>query len=791
MADQIFSRLNGISVGEPAKDNGPNPRYILDAFLGHWYLFLLFVILCTAGAWGYLRYTTSSYKVNAKILVKDDDKGGDIPGQEILQQLAVFSNKSSVDNEVEILKSRTLMQKVVTTLQLNTSYFVEGRIKESEQYGNLPFIFQWIELNDSIQKTTYTITPVGQGQFELTRGNDSRKASWQDTLHLPEGVVRINKTGLPFLNERYRVKVASIDETVGNYQQQLDVRIPNKQVSTIDLSLNTRIPQKGERVLNTLLNTYMKASVEDKNRIADSTIAFIDNRLMIVTQELSGVEKNIQQFKQANEIADIAAQSKLLVEGSGDARKQLLEQQVQLNVVSSLQSYIRDEANNKRVVPSSLIVQDPTFVGLVQRYNTLQLERERAMMSSTASNPVVVNMDQQLAGIRADMISNLSSLKQGIEVSLLEQERNAASIHQKIREVPGKERVFLDISRQQSIKQELYLFLLKKREESAISKTSNMAIARIIDDAKSDALPFKPKRILILLLGAIMGIALPAAYLYCRELFSRRVMKKQDVTNHTPVPILAEIGHGNGNPVITGMDVRTPVAEQFRALRTNLQFVLSDITNKCVMLTSSMGGEGKTFVSTNLATILAISGKKVILMEMDLRKPKIAERLGISNREGFSTFAIGKTSFESLVQPSGIHENLYLVTSGPIPPNPTELLLQPRTEELFKFLNEHFDYIIIDSAPIGLVTDAQVLARFADATLYLVRHGVTFKQQLQISRDMYLEHKLPRINIVINDVKTKSSYGYGYGSGYGYGYGYQSTTKKGFLGRWKKKAAVE
>jgi capsular exopolysaccharide synthesis family protein len=210
------------------------------------------------------------------------------------------------------------------------------------------------------------------------------------------------------------------------------------------------------------------------------------------------------------------------------------------------------------------------------------------------------------------------------------------------------------------------------------------------------------------------------------------------------------------------------------------------------MITSSMGGEGKTFVSTNLAAILAISGKKVVLMEMDLRKPKIAERLEISNREGFSTYAIGKTPLHTLIKPSGIHENCYLVTSGPIPPNPTELLLQQRTEELFRFLNEQFDYIIIDSAPIGLVTDAQVLARFADATLYLVRHGVTFKQQLQITRDMYMEHKLPRINIVINDVKSKSSYGYGYGGyGYGYGgYGNESPKKSGFLG-WGKKATVD
>ena len=763
------NQLNGNShinfgFSEEDEEKKIDVRKALDRILKHWYWFLISAIIGLVGAWLYLRYASPDYKINAKILVSDDKKGGDIPGQEILSQLEMFSNKSNVDNELEILKSRSLMEKTVRDLQLNVFYFYKGRIRTTEQFGKVPFNLDWINLKDTLKVANYVITPQGEDKFLFSREDLKKEGHWGDTLYLPEGVLKISRNPIFALTkEEYLIRVLSIDDAVALYQHLLDVSIPNKQVSTIDLSFQSTIPAKGEAILNRLIQNYLRSSVDDKNRIVDSTIAFVDGRLAIVSEELSGVEKDIQKFKQQNELADIQEQAKMLVSGTGDFDKQLTEQAVRLSVVESLQQYMADDTNNKRVVPSSLIVQDPTFVGLVGRYNALQLEKDRLLMSSTESNPVVVNLNQQLTALRNDMRSSLASLSSGIKASIAELEKKAGVLTQQIRQVPGKERIFLDYSRQQEIKQELYLFLLKKREESAISKSSNLATARIIDAAKSESRPFKPKSTLMYALGLLLGFLLPGAILYLQDLLSRRIRNKQDILDNTPVPIIAEIGHNDEDHVV--FDNRSPLAEQFRALRTNLQFVLSNADEKVIMLTSTMSGEGKSFVSTSLASVLALSGKKVVLMEMDLRKPKISEKLGLSNFSGFSTYSIGKTSVSELIKPSGFNDNCFVISSGPIPPNPTELILQERTRHLFQELRNQFDYIIIDTAPIGLVTDAQLLAKYADATMYLVRQRYTFKNQLMLPKELYINKKFPKLNIVVNDVKVGDEYGYGYGYG--------------------------
>lgn len=777
---QTAVNVNGVLHQHNEPDKVFDLRKLLDKVISYWYWFLLCVVAGIALSWLYLRYATPDYKVNAKILIQDDQKGGDSPEKDMLQQLQIFNSKSNVDNEMEIIKSRSLMEKTVRDLQLNVSYWLEGRLKTAEQFRKLPFAVQWTNLNDTLPDAEYVVRPLSESKVHVSaEGIVNKDISWNDTLHLPEGVMKVmRQPGNNLIKENYVVRVVSVDKAVTVYRNKLSVNIPNKQVSTIDLTMTSTIPEKGELILNELIKAYMQLSVDAKNRIADSTIAFVDNRLALVSHELTGVEKDIQTFKQNNQLADLGEQAKLLISSTGDFSRQLTEQQVKLSVIESLEKYINDETNNKRIVPSSLVLEDPNFVSIIGKYNGLELERERLLMSNTPSNPVVKNIDEQLVGLRGDLKSNLSSFKTGIQTSIGQLQQRSGAIDRKIQQVPAKERVFLDYSRQQAVKQELYLFLLKKREESAISKSSNLAGARIIDLAKSEAFPYMPKRALIYLLGMILGIILPSIGLYLRDILSRRVVNKLDITENTPAPILAEVGHTDDKTaVIISKESVSPVAEQFRALRTNLQFVLRNPSEKVILLTSSMSGEGKTFIATNLAAVLSLSGKKVLLMEMDLRKPKISEKLGLDNRTGFSTWSIGKTPLSELIKPSGINENCWMISSGPIPPNPAELLLTDATKELFQTLRSRFDYIVVDAPPVGLVTDAQLLGSFADTTLYLVRQGYTFKQQLQISKELFIFHKMPKMNIIVNDVKAGKGYGYSYG--YGYGYGYNASSDKG------------
>jgi capsular exopolysaccharide synthesis family protein len=778
--------VNGMLHQQHETEKGFDLRKLLDKVISNWFWFLLCVIAGIGLSWLYLRYATPDYKVNAKILIQDDQKGGDSPEKAVLDQLQIFNSKSNVDNEMEILKSRSLMEKTVKDLQLNVSYWLEGRLKTAEQFSKLPFTVQWTNLKDSLPDAQYIIKPLSESKVHISaEGVIDKDISWNEPVKLPEGVMKvIRQQNNNLIAENYIVRVVALDKAVGLYRSKLQVSIPNKQVSTIDLTLTSTIPEKGELILQELINAYMQLSVDSKNRIADSTIAFVDNRLSLVSRELTDVEKGIQNFKQDNQLADLSEQAKLLIASTGDFSRQLTEQQVKLSVVESLEKYINDDTNNKRIVPSSLVLEDPNFVSIIGKYNSLELERERLLMSSTPSNPVVKNIDDQLVSLRGDLKSNLSSFKTGIQTSIGQLQQRSGAIDRKIQQVPAKERVFLDYSRQQAVKQELYLFLLKKREESAISKSSNLAGVRIIDQAKSDALPYMPKRALIYLVGMILGVIFPSIGLYLRDVLSRRVINKLDITGNTPVPVLAEIGHTDDKTmVIISKDAVNPVAEQFRALRTNLQFVLKNEKEKVILLTSSMSGEGKSFVATNLAAVLSLSGKKVLLMEMDLRKPKVSEKLGLSNRSGFSTYSIGKTSLDELIRPSGINDNCWIITSGPIPPNPAELLLTDKTKDLFSTLRARFDYIVIDAPPVGLVTDAQLLGYFADATLFLVRQGYTFKQQLQISKDLYTSRKMPNMNIIVNDVTTGKGYGYSYG--YGYGYGYNTAPRKGISDRIK------
>lgn len=756
------------------EDNALALRRLLHQLAANWYWFLIFIILGLAVAWTCLRYAMTTYNINAKIVVENDRKGGGDPGYDAYGQPQLFGGTSNVDYEVEILSSRSLMEKVVRDLQLNITYWTKGKIKTMEHFGNMPFYLRWITREDSLSAVNYKIEIIGDDKFVLS-GKDVRKeAAWGDTVHLPEGALYFGRNdAYPFGNREYLIQVLSIDQTVSAYQKILNVSIPNKQVGAIALSLTSTIPQKGEKILNKLIETYLQANVDAKNRMADSTIGFVDKRLELVGRELTAVEENIQHFKESNGLADLKMQAQLLVSGTGEITKQLTDQEVRLSVVEAISQYIKDEKNSQHVVPSLLLVQDPNFTAMIGKYNVLQLDRERLLMTTTDTNPLIKSIDLQLVNLRKDIQQNLASMEQGITVSINELQQKYNSLSGEIRKVPAKERIFNDYSRQQAIKQELYMFLLKKREESAISKSSSLGNTRIIDGAKSEVMPFKPNGMLVLLLGVVGGVAIPSLWLYLKSLLNTRLLHREDITGDTPVPVLGEIGHIDTKELIViKKNVVTPVVEQFRSLRTHLRFVLSGPQQKTVLITSSMNGEGKSFVAANLAALLALSGKKVVLVELDLRKPKISEMLNVGMDTGFSTYAIGQTSLEDVIRPSGICENYYIVPCGPIPPDPTELLLLDEVEILFARLRKQFDYIIIDTAPIGMVTDALLLAHWADATLYLVRHGYTFKRQLEISKNLYLQKKVPKLNLIINDTRTQRNYGYGYAYGYGYGNGY-------------------
>ncbi|HYD20200.1 MAG TPA: polysaccharide biosynthesis tyrosine autokinase, partial [Flavipsychrobacter sp.] len=714
-------------------------------------------------------------------------KAGGGAENQVLSELGM-GGKSNVDNEIEIFKSRSLMERVVKGMQLNVRYYAVGAVHQSELFDKKPFTFHYFpDVKDTVDNKNYDYELVleNNNQLELTRDDKKWKASYGDTLVLPTGKAVIElTTAEPIDHHKFRVIITGQDKIVDKYVRSLTVNAVNKQVSVIVTTLQETHPKRGEAVLNRLIEEYMKANVEDNNMITDSTIAFIDSRLMLVGEELMGIEKEIEGFKKENELTDISEQSKILLNTSDAYVKQLTEKQVQLEIINSLEKYLSDNQNDKKVIPASLVIQSPVLYNIIDKYNDMQAKKERLLVGSTEANPLVENMDVQLETLRGNMKSGIVSMKRDLEINISKLQQYAGNVESKIRQVPAKERVFLEFSRQQNIKQELYLFLLKKREESAISKSSSLANAKMIDSARRENAPFKPVKSFVLLVALLAGLGVPGLALSIKDHLNNKISTRNDITNFTTAPIIGEICHSEGEQmVVVQKNTHTVLAEQFRAMRTNLRFLLPDPEKKVIIFTSSISGEGKSFASTNLSAALALSGKRVVLLEFDMRKPGITKNLNIFSNKGLSSYLVGDLMLSEIVVPSGLVEGLYIIPSGPIPPDPTEIILLPKLNELFEELREQFDYVIVDSPPIGLVTDAQLLADHADASLYMVRLGYTPKHRLPIIHDVYEKRKLPKVNLILNDVKAGPGYG-GYGGYYAY---YGSNKGEGYFNRGKAK----
>lgn len=745
---------------------------IFRQYLSYWPWLLVSVIACLILSFFYLQFTTPVYNITSRVMVNDDKKGS-MGSSDILGDLGgLMGAKNSVDNEVELLKTRDLAEKVVRDMNLNISYYTKDNFKKTKIY-HAPFTVSLLKEADTIEKTTFLITPLENNTALLKSDIIERIVKYDKPIQVPQiGVIQIHNNELKSPSDvDYGFTISSIDESVVDLMQNLTIAATNKMVTVIDITLSHQIPKMGTDILKKLIEKYVQGNIEDKNLIADSTIKFIQNRLLYIGGELGDLEGNIQGFKEKNNLADMTEQSKLLVQNTSQYVDDLAKIETQINILSGLQKYLKDEGKDKRVLPSSILPTDIVFNGLIDRYNGLLLQRDRQLLSVTETNPVILNLDEQINNLRIDMLSNIENSMRSLTISkkgLSEQIRGVDNTMQK---VPKLERNYLDLARQQQIKQQLYLFLMQKSEETAISKTSNISNSKTIDSPKADLKPFKPKVLLILLAGCMIGLILPLSIIYFKDIINNKIVSKGDIAIITTVPVIGEISSNRDrDALVVSSDSRSAIAEQFRALRTSLSFYLKSEKQKVILVTSSMSGEGKSFVSINLGQIFAMTGKKVLLIEMDLRKPGLSNKLELENSYGFTNYILDPNiKSKDIIKPLNINNNLFLMSSGPIPPNPSEILLDSRTSDLINELRDKFDYIIIDAPPIGLVTDAQLIESFSDICLYIVRQKYTLKDQINIVKDLHNKGRMKQLAIVVNDIQEVGNYGYGYGYGQGYG----------------------
>ncbi|RRB04256.1 GumC family protein [Larkinella rosea] len=747
----------------------PNLRATLMRYLRFWPWFLLSLVLLLGAAYTYLLYQAPVYRIHASLLIKDEKKGG-LSAENLMKELYLFNKNVSIDDQIEILKSYTLMDRVVTSLGLDVQYFHPSTTYKKEIYAESPIRLIVEKANPQLVNTPLEFTFVDNKTFLL----NGYSYPFNQNIKTPYGQLRIFPLrSINASTEPVTVSVLTHSRAVNSYLDKLSVEPAAKESNVLELSMEETVPDKAEAILNQLVNAYSKEAVFDRNKDAHNMLKFIEERLSLIAGELSQVEQEVESYKSTQGITDLSVQAQTFLVTVKENDAQLNEVNMRLSGLADIERYLAKQPGDKSVAPATIGLNDPTLTSLLGKISELELKRDEMSRMMASNSPMLLSIDSQIKTIKGSINENVQTMRQQLTSSRNHLQDNNRRLEEMIRTVPGKERTLLNITRQQVIKNGLYTYLLQKREETALSAASTVTDSRIVDVARTDEGPVAPVRSTIFLIFGCIGLFLPIGFIEIKDAFNNRVMRRSDVEEITQVPILGEIVKGSRvstDNLVFKPRLRSVIGEQIRALRTNLHFLKAEHQQSQVLLfTSCISGEGKSFISLNLGASLAMVDRTTVILEMDLRKPQLHKNLHMENQAGISDYLLGEATIDDLLQPILGYTNYFIITAGPLLPNPAELLSTPRLNQLFQELRERFDYILVDSPPIGLVTDSQLIAPFADVTLFMVRHDHTPKNQLKMVDALFREQRFQNLSIVLNAIGEGEShyYNYSYGEYYG------------------------
>ena len=781
-------------------------KELIFQYIIHWPWFVASVLVCLIGSWAYLHFQTPVYQVSASIMIKDDKKsGGNSADLESLGLGGMITSTQSIDNEIEVLRSKTILKEVVNNLELYIQYYDEDEFPKKELYKTSPVIVNLTSQEaDQLPGTALIdmkLAPEGSLDIQLKIGvNEYTKHFDKLPAVLPTDAGTFGFTlkdsllnGKVVGQNEIRNISAMVNRPFGvakGYQNMLNIAPTSKTTSVAVVSLmNTNI-QRGQDFINKLMEMYNRNTNNDKNEVAEKTREFINERIQIIDQELGSTEDKLEAFKRNAGLTDISSDAQLAVSGNAEYEKKRVENGTQINLIRDLTKYINNPSNEYEVLPANIGLSDNGLTTQIDRYNELIFERKRLLRTSTENNPMIVNLDTSIRAMKANVQAAIDGTLKGLLIVKADLDREASRFSRRISDAPGQERQYVSIARQQEIKAGLYLMLLQKREENAITLAATANNAKIIDEAIADDIPVSPKRRMIYLIALVLGVGIPVGIIYLIGLTKFKLEGRADVEKLTTVPIVGDIPltdekNEKDGSIAVFENQNNLMSETFRNIRTNLQFMLQN-DKKVILVTSTVSGEGKSFISANLAISLSLLGKKVVIVGLDIRKPGLNRVFRLSTKEKGITLYLAnpETDLMSLVQPSDINQNLYILPGGTVPPNPTELLARDGLDKAIEILKKNFDYVILDTAPVGMVTDTLLIGRVADLSVYVCRADYTHKVEYTLINELAEEKKLPNLCTVINGVDLKrrkygyyygyGKYGkyYGYGKRYGYGYGY-------------------
>lgn len=801
-------------MGEQEETSSINFQTIYTAVILHWKWFVLSLIICMGCAMIYLRYKTPVYQAYAKLLIKDDDSRGRGGKSGVLttSNLGIMSNSTGIDNEMEILSSLSIAQQAVRDLKLYVNYSLEGKVKDHLIYNSEPIS---VDLDPShLEKLNYPIsleinrkgssyTVTGEYLNPTTGVNNSIEktiTSFPTRIDTKTGFITLQSNGdrglLPE-GRALKVTILSPKSVAAKYAGSLSVSQTSKTTTIAELVLKDESPQRAVDYLRQLAICYNRQANEDKNEIAVRTEEFINGRLEKINAELGSTEGSLEEYKKRNNMVELKMNAAQAVQNQDVYSQKLAEANTQMALLNSISEYLNDPSNKYQTLPSNVGLSDASATSLIDKYNDIVITRNRLLRSASESSPTVTPLTAQLDDLTSSIKRAMIQARKSMEI----ERNNIANMYgryaSQTNATPEQERILTQIGRQQDVKSGLYLMLLQKREENSISLAATADKGKLIDDPQYMG-KVSPKSSMIMLIALILGLAIPAGVIFIVNFMHYKIEGHDDVAKLTSLPILADIAVASETAktkadIVVHENQNNQMEEVFRSLRTNLQFIMAE-NEKVVLFTSSTSGEGKTFTAANLAVSFALLDKKVVLVGLDIRKPRLAELFEINDHQHGITNLLTQpdptaADVKKQILKSGISNNLDILMAGPIPPNPAELVARKSLDQVIDILKETYDYVLIDSAPVGLVTDTLQIGRVANATVFLCRADYTPKEAFGYINDLAKEKKLPNMCVVINGIDmSKKKYGYYYGYGkygkYGrYGrYGHKSGTYGGTYG---------
>lgn len=758
-----------------------NVKELLFKYLKHWYWFVICFVVFSVFTYTKLRYSTPLYDVTATILISQEENLTDA-GLSNFKDLGLEQTQDKIENEIQILKSKTLIKDVVTKLNLNIKYFYKGRVIDIEEYLNPIIRVQFLDDKDVVSKRSgnFTVKIESSDVFSFIDDEDNVISShkFKTPVQTKLGNIIINPTQENLdsvIGKIIKIRVTAVRNLVDSYRARLNIMVVGKNSSVLQLGLRDAVIPRAKNFINNLIDEYSRREINNKNQTSKKTGEFINDRLVEITQNLSNVDGEVASYMSKFQVSDdVNSQSKKLLDISLDINKEITNFETQKLLIQSTINIIKSQEYKNNVISNNLSLDDASITTDIGKYNILVLKRKRLLKTSSESNPIIIKIDDELAGLREVMYQNLKRIQQQLSIKLDGVRRKKQDIEKKLSQAPSIQKDLREIMREQGVTEKLYLYLLEKKEEADITSHITIANSRIIDRASAVSLsPVAPNKKSAYLLSLILSILVPFSVIYLKEILNTNIKSKKDVESLISAPIIGSIPKEKSNKrLVIDKTNNTPISEAFRILRSNLSFLLKGVEKdkgKVIFVTSSVSGEGKTFTSSNVAKSLAILDKKVIYLGSDFRLPKFHEIFELPNGKdtiGFTNYIIDSDII--IDQIIYKEDELYIIPPGLTPPNPTSLLMDDRVKILFEYLETNFDYVVVDTAPISLVTDTLLISEFADLTIHVVKENFSDKRLLTIPERYSKEGRLINLSILINFASSNMSGAYGYGYGYNF-----------------------